>query len=229
MPGDGNGSDRRACSRTASRLDISTTACPIVRIMTKIYTRTGDDGTTSLFGGDRVGKGNSRIDAYGTVDETNSQIGVVRALLDGDAGAETLDPLLQQIQEDLFVLGADLATPNDAKPIVPRIENSHVEDLEAQIDRFDQDLEPLKNFILPGGTEAASQLHLARTVCRRAERILVKASAATAFNKVAMSYLNRLSDLLFVLARWANRQSGVREDRWSPAPTAPPDPAENEA
>ncbi|PEN14918.1 ATP:cob(I)alamin adenosyltransferase [Longibacter salinarum] len=184
--------------------------------MKKIYTRTGDDGTTSLFGGDRVGKGNARIDAYGTVDETNSVVGLARAHLNGDPGAERLDPVLQEIQDELFVVGADLATPMDAKPVVPRVTDDHVKEVENRIDAFDEELKPLKNFILPSGTVAATQLHLARTVCRRAERILVKASATTTFNETAAHYLNRLSDLLFVLARWANKQSGVREDTWSP-------------
>jgi len=185
--------------------------------MKKIYTRTGDDGTTQLFGGDRVGKGNARIDAYGTVDETNSVVGLARAHLDGDPGAERLDAVLRAIQEELFVLGADLATPMDAKPVVPRITDEHVATIEERIDRFDEDLDALKTFILPSGTVAATQLHSARTVCRRAERILVKASTSTTFNETAMRYLNRLSDLLFVLARWANRQSGVREDAWKPS------------
>ena len=184
--------------------------------MPKIYTRTGDDGTTSLFGGERVGKGNVRIRASGTVDETNSVVGVARAHLGDDPGAETLDPVLQRIQDDLFVLGSDLATPMDAKPVVPRVEETHVEWVEEHIDRFEEDLTPLKNFIHPGGTIAASTLHQARTVCRRAERILVQASASTPFNDHASHYLNRLSDLFFVLARWANKKSGVREDTWSP-------------
>lgn len=185
--------------------------------MKKIYTRTGDDGTTQLFGGDRVGKGNARIDAYGTVDETNSIVGMARAHLEGDPGEERLDAVLKSIQEELFVLGADLATPMDAKPVVPRITDDHVKTLEERIDTFDEELDPLKTFILPSGTVAATQLHSARTVCRRAERILVKASTSTTFNEIAMRYLNRLSDLLFVLARWANRQSGVREDAWKPS------------
>ena len=185
--------------------------------MTKIYTRTGDDGTTQLFGGDRVGKGNARIDAYGTVDETNSIVGMARAHLEGDPGEERLDAVLKSVQKELFVLGADLATPMDAKPVVPRITDEHVKTLEERIDTFDDELDPLKTFILPSGTVAATQLHTARTVCRRAERILVKASASTTFNEIAMRYLNRLSDLLFVLARWANKQSGVREDAWKPS------------
>jgi cob(I)alamin adenosyltransferase len=183
----------------------------------RIYTRTGDDGTTSLFGGERVGKGNARIDAYGTVDEANSVVGVARSHLRGEPGEERLDPVLGTIQEELFVVGADLATPVDAKPLVPRIKERHVEEVEARIDTFDADLDPLKKFVLPGGTPAGASLHSARTVCRRAERLVVRASAATPINEKTKVYLNRLSDLLFVLARWANKQGGVREDKWTPS------------
>ena len=182
----------------------------------RIYTRTGDDGTTSLFGGDRVGKGNSRIDAYGTVDETNSIVGMARAHLRGEPGEEELDPVLGDLQEELFVLGADLATPMDAKPVVERVEEAHVKALEERIDRFDADLPSLDRFILPGGTATGASLHSARTVCRRAERHVVEASTSTPINEQAIVYLNRLSDLFFVLARWANRQAGVWEDTWGP-------------
>lgn len=191
--------------------------------MARIYTRTGDDGTTSLFGGDRVEKGNPRIEAYGTVDETNSVVGLARAHLAGEPGEERLDPLLGDLQEELFVLGADLATPMDAKPVVPRIQEEHVTQLEEHIDTFDEELPPLKQFILPGGTPAGATLHSARTVCRRAERLIVRASASTAVNEQAIAYLNRLSDLFFVLARWANKEAGVREDRWSPKDTDSPE------
>jgi len=184
--------------------------------MTKIYTRTGDDGTTSLFGGERVGKGNPRIDAYGTVDEANSVVGVARSHLDGEPGGDRLDPVLGDVQEELFVLGADLATPVDAKPVVPRIKERHVDRVEDRIDTFDADLKRLKQFILPGGTPAGASLHSARTICRRAERLVVQAGTSTPINEQAVVYLNRLSDLLFVLARWANKQAGVREDTWSP-------------
>ena len=188
---------------------------------TTIYTRTGDDGTTSLFGGERVGKGNSRIDAYGTVDETNSIVGLARAHLEGEPGGEELDPVLGDLQEELFVLGADLATPMNATPVVERIDEAHVTALEARIDRFDADLQPLERFILPGGTPAGASLHSARTVCRRAERRSVETSTSTPINDQAVVYLNRLSDLFFVLARWANRKAGVQEDTWEPASSAP--------
>lgn len=182
----------------------------------QIYTRTGDDGTTSLFGGERVGKGNARIDAYGTVDETNSVVGLARAHLEGEPGQEELDPVLGDVQEELFVLGADLATPMNAKPVVERIGEAHVKALESRIDRFEEDLPSLDRFILPGGTPAGASLHSARTVCRRAERRSVEAKTSTPLNEQVIVYLNRLSDLLFVLARWANRQAEVREDTWVP-------------
>ncbi len=182
----------------------------------RIYTRTGDDGTTSLFGGERVAKGNPRIEAYGTVDETNSIVGLARAHLRGEPGQEELDPVLGDIQEELFVLGADLATPLDAKPVVERIEEAHIEALEERIDRFEADLPGLDRFILPGGTPAGASLHSARTVCRRAERSSVEAKTSTPINEQVIIYLNRLSDLFFVLARWANREAGVREDTWHP-------------
>jgi cob(I)alamin adenosyltransferase len=195
----------------------------------RIYTRTGDDGTTSLFGGERVGKGNPRIDAYGTVDETNSVVGMARAHLNDESGADRLDPVLGDIQEELFILGADLATPVDAKPMVPRIQDDHVEQLEERIDAFDADLKPLKKFVLPGGSPVGAALHSARTVCRRAERLAVQAGASTPINDEAVVYLNRLSDLLFVLARWANKQAGVREDTWTPPqPASTDDPEQDE-
>lgn len=183
----------------------------------RIYTRTGDDGTTSLFGGERVGKGNARIDAYGTVDEANSVVGLARSHLRDEPGAERLDPVLGEVQEELFVVGADLATPVDAKPLVPRIKEEHVTRVEDRIDTFDADLDPLKSFVLPGGSPAGASLHSARTICRRAERLVVQASASTPINEKTKVYLNRLSDLLFVLARWANKQAGIREDKWVPA------------
>jgi len=195
----------------------------------RIYTRTGDDGTTSLFGGERVGKGNPRIDAYGTVDETNSIVGLARGHLEGEPGQDELDPVLGDLQEELFVLGADLATPLNAEPVVERIEERHVTALEDRIDRFDADLPSLDRFILPGGTPVGASLHSARTVCRRAERRSVEASTSTPINEQAIVYLNRLSDLFFVLARWANRQAGVREDTWGPSSAQPDDASAEEA
>ncbi|MCH8959897.1 MAG: cob(I)yrinic acid a,c-diamide adenosyltransferase [Bacteroidetes bacterium] len=182
----------------------------------KIYTRTGDTGTTALFGGDRVGKNHPRIEAYGTVDETNAYLGLARSLLQDQPGAVRLEPLLARLQNDLFVLGADLATPSETRAVVPRIDQGHVGQLEQAIDAFEADLPPLKHFILPGGTPVAGVLHVARTVCSRAERLTVAASAEEAISLEAAIYLNRLSDLLFVLARWVNRQAGIEEAAWKP-------------
>ena len=182
----------------------------------KIYTRTGDTGTTALFGGDRVGKNHPRIEAYGTVDETNAYLGLARSLLQDQPGAVRLEPLLARLQDDLFILGADLATPSKSRAVVPRIDEAHITRLEEAIDAFEADLPPLKHFILPGGTSVAGMLHVARTVCRRAERLTVAASAEEAISLEAAIYLNRLSDLLFVLARWVNRQAGIEEAAWKP-------------
>jgi len=180
----------------------------------KIYTRTGDDGTTGLFGGGRVEKNHVRIEAYGTVDELNSVLGVAHSLLKDDA-LQPAAEVLQQLQSSLFVAGADLATPSDAKPNVPRISEADVANLETLIDRFEDDLEQLKTFILPGGCTAASMIHVARTVCRRAERVCVGIEDANDGSCVAI-YLNRLSDLLFVLSRWTNAQSGLTDIPWIP-------------
>ena len=182
----------------------------------KIYTRTGDTGTTALFGGDRVGKNHPRIEAYGTVDETNAYLGLARSLLEDQSGAVRLEPLLARLQDDLFILGADLATPSESRAVVPRIDEAHITRLEEAIDAFEADLPPLKHFILPGGTSVAGMLHVARTVCRRAERLTVAASAEEAISLEAAIYLNRLSDLLFVLARWVNRQASIEEAAWKP-------------
>ncbi|MEM1126076.1 MAG: cob(I)yrinic acid a,c-diamide adenosyltransferase [Bacteroidota bacterium] len=181
----------------------------------KIYTRTGDRGTTALFGGDRVPKSHPRIEAYGTVDETNSILGVVRASLKGEPGADRLDPVLGEIQHQLFVLGADLATPLGSRAQVPRVESQHVDQLEAWIDRFEEDLEPLKQFILPGGQPAAAHLHVARTACRRAERRTLEAAHDAELTEQVPIYLNRLSDLFFVLARWVNAQAGQPDVTWA--------------
>jgi cob(I)alamin adenosyltransferase len=180
----------------------------------KIYTRKGDGGETSLFGGQRIAKDALRIEAYGSVDELNSLLGVVRAM----KPAGEIDALVRQLQEELFVLGADLATPSNAQSKnVPRIEQRHIDFLERQIDRMDAQLTPLTTFILPGGNPIGAQLHLARTVCRRAERLTVRLSKEEAVNALTIVYLNRLSDLLFVLARYANKIDGVNETPWSPS------------
>ena len=184
----------------------------------KVYTRTGDDGTTALFGGGRVVKSHPRIAAYGTVDEANAALGMARAALDGlpDAAAHRADGLLARLQEELFVLGGDLASPGETAYPVPRIEAAHVEALEAEIDALTVGLPPLKHFVLPGGTAAAAALHLGRTVARRAERLVVETATLEEVSHEALHYLNRLSDLLFTLARWVNHQAGVAEPVWAP-------------
>ena len=183
----------------------------------KIYTRTGDTGTTGLFGAGRVSKNHPRIEAYGTVDETNATLGIVRALMKGEPGEEQLHPLLTQLQNELFVLGSDLATPLNARVKIPRITSAHVVTLEQTIDIFEGPLPPLKTFIMPGGTAAAAMLHLARTVCRRAERRTLSAHVTEELNPQAAIYLNRLSDLLFILARWVNNEAKTDEIPWIPS------------
>jgi cob(I)alamin adenosyltransferase len=177
----------------------------------KIYTKTGDKGETGLFGGDRVAKDTPRIDAYGAVDELNSLVGVIRALRSN----KKIDDVLRKIQNDLFVLGADLATRKaNKRSLIPRIALSHIALVEKTIDSFQLSLRPLKSFILPGGTLAASHLHYARTICRRAERSTVRLSCTEEINKNVLVYLNRLSDLLFVLARYANHTGKKKETEW---------------
>jgi len=177
----------------------------------KIYTKTGDAGETGLFGGPRVRKDHARIEAFGTVDELNSHLGVVRS----HPGSGGLDGLLRRIQSDLFELGAQLATPGDA---AERITLAHVETLERAIDTHDDALPPLTSFVLPAGTPLAAALHVARTVCRRAERRVVKLGTMpdTHIPVNAIEYLNRLGDLLFVLARFANHAERVADDPWHP-------------
>jgi cob(I)alamin adenosyltransferase len=177
----------------------------------KIYTKTGDDGTTSLFSGGRVSKTHLRVEAYGTVDELNSILGVARAY----QPSEKTDVWLAQIQRQLFNLGADLATPLDAKSDwVVRMDAETVLWLENRIDEMTAELPELKHFILPGGSLAAAQLHVARTVCRRAERLTVELQAQEPIGDHILNYLNRLSDFLFTLARWENMQAGIPEDKW---------------
>ena len=177
----------------------------------KIYTKTGDGGDTSLFGGQRVPKDALRIEAYGTVDELNSVIGMALAEGPGDG----LRQVLLEIQNPLVGLGADLATPRSVtRKNVRRIEPRESRTLERQIDRFDALLKPLHSFILPGGSPLASRLHFARTVCRRAERVVVRLSRNEDIGEGMTVYLNRLSDLLFVLARYANQSAEVPEVRW---------------
>lgn len=180
----------------------------------KVYTRTGDDGTTGLFGGDRIAKAHPRITAYGTVDEANAALGLARSLL-GD-GTERADALLDRLQQELFVLGGDLASPHETKYPVPRITAEHVERLEREIDEMEEDLPPLKHFILPGGAPGGAALHVARTVARRAERHTVELGKKEEINDHAARYLNRLSDFLFVFARWVNHRADAPETQWVP-------------
>jgi cob(I)alamin adenosyltransferase len=179
----------------------------------KIYTKTGDKGDTSLFGGQRVPKDAQRIEAYGTVDELNSLLGVVRA----DNRNQQIDEILNRIQNELFELGADLATPRSAATKqIKRIEPKHSDHLEKSIDQLEAHLKPLKTFILPGGLPVAARLHLARTICRRAERTVVRLTRNEDIGDGITMYLNRLSDLLFVMARYANHVANVPETKWKP-------------
>ncbi|HVX60510.1 MAG TPA: cob(I)yrinic acid a,c-diamide adenosyltransferase [Pirellulales bacterium] len=176
----------------------------------KIYTKTGDQGETGLFGGPRVRKDHPRIEAYGEIDELNAVLGLVRA----EAPPPDVDGLLAEIQNLLFDVGAELATPEPERMGTAGISAAHVGRIEAAIDQYEARLPPLKAFILPGGTRVAAGLHLARTVCRRAERRLVLLAALEPISQPLMIYVNRLSDLLFVLAREANRAAGRPDVCW---------------
>lgn len=180
----------------------------------KIYTRTGDAGDTALFGGGRVPKSHQRVDAYGDIDELNSVLGFARAATPQDF----FDPLLETIQRDLFSIGGHLATPDPDKVRKAlekaELSSTRVAEFEAAIDAADQELAPLKEFILPGGTEKAARLHVARAVCRRAERSVVALARAEDVPPLFLTYLNRLSDLLFTLARLANHRAGVGDVTW---------------
>ncbi len=180
----------------------------------KIYTKTGDKGETSLFGGQRVWKDDLRIDAYGTVDELNSILGIVIC----EVKSEELKALIKSIQNDLFTLGSDLATPLNRENknfVIPRVEEKFVTRTEELIDEFDNQLHELKNFILPGGSKGSSLLHVARSVCRRAERNVIALSKSVEIGEYIPVYLNRLSDLLFVLARFENHINGTHETNWT--------------
>ena len=186
-------------------------------VLNRIYTRTGDDGSTALGSGERRPKYDLRIAAYGTVDETNAAVGIARLYLSSEPD---VDEILMRAQNDLFDLGADLAAPeNPDKPSRERLRvvDSQVERLEAEIDKLNGELAPLKSFVLPGGAPAAAHLHLARTICRRAERLVVELAADKneRVGAPAIRYLNRLSDLLFVAARYVNGR-GARDILWVP-------------
>ena len=174
----------------------------------KIYTRTGDLGQTSLFGGTRVPKNDARIEAYGTIDELNSFLGVARAAWSDSP----IDTVLHQAQVDLFEIGAHLASPGTSR--FPGVDPDRITDLERAIDFMESELEPLRSFILPGGAPAAGHLHVARTVCRRAERLVVALGDESSATQSTIAYLNRLSDYLFVAARFANKRHGVADVPW---------------
>jgi cob(I)alamin adenosyltransferase len=185
--------------------------------MAKIYTRTGDEGETALWGGHRVPKDDDRVEAFGSVDELNAALGAARAewgRSDAASKEQEVDQILAQVQHRLFDLGAELANPNANPQNAALVSNADVAELEAAIDRFEAMLEPLRAFILPGGSPAAAQLHLARCVCRRAERRVVHLAGRQPIRGELGRYLNRLSDLLFVLARSVNRAAGVPDVLW---------------
>jgi cob(I)alamin adenosyltransferase len=179
----------------------------------KIYTKTGDKGMTGLWGGARVSKDSPRISAYGDIDELNAILGVARA----ESGQEPIRKVLAEIQASLFTLGAELAAPSE-DPRIPVITSAHVDALERQIDAITQNLAPMKNFILPGGSRTSGYLHLARTVCRRAERSTVHLAslANESVDHWVLIYLNRLSDFLFTLARLANQLENIDDVPWFP-------------
>jgi cob(I)alamin adenosyltransferase len=186
--------------------------------LNRIYTRTGDTGTTGLASGERRKKHDLRVEAYGTVDETNACLGLARLHTEGE-----VDAMLSRIQNELFDLGADLATPETEKPLPYeplRILDAQVERLEREIDRLNEALSPLRSFVLPGGSPAAAALHLARTVCRRAERLVVALAEkpGEAVSPAAIKYLNRLSDFLFVASRFVNDRGGG-DVLWVPGKT----------
>jgi cob(I)alamin adenosyltransferase len=187
-------------------------------VLNRIYTRTGDDGDTGLATGERVKKFDLRVEAYGEVDETNAALGLVRLHMSDDPA---LDAMLERIQNDLFDLGADLATPERPGKALGwealRVTEPQVERLEREIDQLNDSLTPLTSFVLPAGSPAAAHLHLARTICRRAERVAVRLAdqPGEAVSSAALKYLNRLSDLLFVMARYANLKRGG-DVLWTP-------------
>jgi cob(I)alamin adenosyltransferase len=189
--------------------------------LNRIYTRTGDSGQTGLAGGQRIPKDDLRIDCYGTVDELNAFIGLARTTVEElGRGAERLKAfsiILKRVQHELFNLGSILATlPQDVHPKQPRITPAEVEQLERDIDRANEDLQPLRSFVLPGGTRLDAELHVCRTVCRRAERLLVRLAREQSVPAETLQYLNRLSDALFVWSRWANHMLGASETLWEP-------------
>jgi cob(I)alamin adenosyltransferase len=184
----------------------------------KVYTRGGDTGETSLIGGDRVRKDAARIECYGTVDEVNATLGLVVEALVTSAARAHMTPILRRVQNEMFNLGCELATPDAARrAVLPRIAKRHVDALEHDIDAVNDELPPLTSFVLPGGGPASAAFHLARTVCRRCERLVVALDADE--RELPIAYLNRLSDALFVWGRWCALKDGHPEPLWDPKST----------
>lgn len=193
--------------------------------LSRIYTRTGDDGKTRLVGGQRITKDDLRIDCYGTVDELNSFVGMARstaeALTQQGKPLRDFAAILKRIQHELFNLGSILATlPEDVHPKQPRVTNAEIEQLEREIDTANDQLQPLRSFVLPGGSHLDAELHICRTVCRRAERLLVRLAREQGAPEETVRYLNRLSDALFVWSRWVNHALGSQETLWAPNESA---------
>lgn len=191
--------------------------------LNRIYTRTGDSGDTRLVGGQRVAKDDLRIECYGTVDELNAFVGVARATAEqfGAVSFGKLARILKRVQHELFNLGSILATlPADVHPKQPRITGAEIEQLEREIDESNEELQPLRSFVLPGGSRLDAELHVCRTVCRRAERSLVRLARDASVPAETVQYLNRLSDAFFVWSRWANHALGAPETLWEPNASA---------
>ncbi|HEX3683884.1 MAG TPA: cob(I)yrinic acid a,c-diamide adenosyltransferase [Bryobacteraceae bacterium] len=185
--------------------------------LNRIYTRMGDAGETRLVGGQKIAKDDLRIECYGTVDELNSFVGAARAAVQQEERLRGFAVILKRIQHELFNLGSILATlPEDVHPKQPRVTAADVEQLEREIDEANSELEPLPSFVLPGGSRLDAELHICRTVCRRAERLLVALAKEQSVPPEAVRYLNRLSDALFVWSRWVNRMLGAPETLWEP-------------
>ncbi len=181
----------------------------------KVYTRGGDQGQTSLIGGERVSKADARLDCYGTVDEINAVLGLTIEALESSAAGPHLIPILRRVQNEMFNLGCELATPDpEQRAKMPRIEQRHIDGLERDIDAVNDDLPILKSFVLPGGGFASAYFHLARTVCRRGERLVVALAATEDIGPLGVQYLNRLSDALFVWGRWSALKDGKAEPLW---------------
>jgi cob(I)alamin adenosyltransferase len=181
----------------------------------KVYTRGGDKGETSLIGGQRVSKSAARIECYGTIDELNAVVGLVIEALGGSPARDHMTPILRRVQNELFNLGAELAAQDaETRSKLPRIEQRHIDALERDIDAVNDDLPALKSFVLPGGGWPSSYMHLARTVCRRAERLVVALATTEDVGDLAIQYLNRLSDALFVWGRWCVLKDGRDEPLW---------------